>query len=376
MQKIKFIASSSTLLKALQSIGGVLNSTNTLPILDNFLIEVGKDELTATASDLETTISITIGLDKGCDDYRIAIPAKLLLEGLKSFPEQPLTFTINPDNLNIEISTDCGRYKMVGQHGDEYPKTPAMEGHSTIEIQGDALSQAIGSTIFAVGNDELRPIMSGIFCEIDNNGTVFVATDAHRLVTYTDRTITAREKASFLVSKKPYSIVQKLVTGLDSVTVEYSSNFVAFTFGNFYCVTRQIDGKYPNYLGVIPDTVHNEVAVGRFELIACLKRVAIFSDSQTKLIRFKLQGSELGVSAEDVDFAKSADERMTVSHDGEDLEIGFNAKYMMDALTNLDSTDVSIKMSNPKTGIMITPHHADASNVEVLMLVMPTMLNK
>ena len=372
---MKFIVSSELLLKKLQIISGVLNANNTLPILDDFLFQIKKGELSITASDLETILVTTIAIEAKQDGV-IAIPAKLLLETLKTFPDQPLTFTIDAATFGIEISSDYGKYKLTGHDGEEFPKTPTLESPSTINVEASILSSAVNKTLFATGNDELRPVMSGVLFELNNEDLTFVATDAHKLVRYKRTDLKAKKGASFILPKKPLTLLKNILGNVGKeVTIEYNETNVMFVFDSTKMTTRLIDGKYPNYNAVIPTENPNKLTVSRNALLNSIKRVSIFSNKTTHQVRLKMTGSELNISAEDLDFANEANERLTCQYEGEDMEIGFNSRFLIEMLANLDSDDVNIAMSAPNRAGILTPSQKNDDNEEVLMLVMPVMLN-
>ncbi|MBW6484018.1 MAG: DNA polymerase III subunit beta [Vicingaceae bacterium] len=372
---MKFIISSSTLLKKLQQISGVLNTNNTLPILDNFLFEISESELTVTASDLETTISTKTSVESK-EDGVIAIPAKLLLDTLKTFPNQPLTFSINDADFGIEISSDQGKYKLSGLNGDEFPKVPQINDPSSITIAASIIENAISKTLFATGNDELRPVMSGVFFELNNDDVTFVATDAHKLVKYRRADLKAKTGSSFIFPKKPLTLLKTILSNVnEDVVINYNETNAAFEFETTKLISRLIDGKYPNYNAVIPIENPNVLTVTRTSFLNSLKRVSIFSNKTTHQIKLKITGSELNISAEDLDFSNEATERLTCQYEGEDMEIGFNAAFLIEMLTNLTSENVSIAMSAPNRAGILTPVEKEDENEEVLMLVMPVMLN-
>ncbi len=372
---MKFIVSSELLLKKLQIISGVLNANNTLPILDDFLFQIKKGELSITASDLETILVTKIAIEAKQDGV-IAIPAKLLLETLKTFPDQPLTFTIDSATFGIEISSDYGKYKLTGHDGEEFPKTPTIESPSSINVEASILSSAVNKTLFATGNDELRPVMSGVLFELNNDDLTFVATDAHKLVRYKRTDLKAKKGASFILPKKPLTLLKNILGNVGKeVKIEYNETNVMFVFDSTKMTTRLIDGKYPNYNAVIPTENPNKLTVSRNALLNSIKRVSIFSNKTTHQVRLKMTGSELNISAEDLDFANEANERLTCQYEGEDMEIGFNSRFLIEMLANLDSDDVNIAMSAPNRAGILTPSQKNDDNEEVLMLVMPVMLN-
>ena len=372
---MKFIVTSTALLKQLQILSGVLNSSNTLPILDNFLFEIKNKDLGISASDLETAMSTHMAIEAK-EEGTIAIPAKLLLDILKTLPEQPLTFTIDTKSYAVEISSDYGKYKLNGFNGDEFPKTPALEGAKSLKINSDILGKAINKTLFAAGNDEMRPVMSGVYFELNTDSIRFVATDAHKLVRYTLNDVKATDSATFIVPKKPLNLLKGSVSGLKTeVTLSYTENNALFTFDNVTLLCRLIEGKYPNYEAVIPKDNPFKLTIDRLDLQSSIKRVSIFANKTTHQVRLKMGGSELNVSAEDLDFSNEAQERLTCSYAGDDMEIGFNSRFLSDMLTNLDSENINIEMSAPNRAGIITQVESENPSEDLLMLVMPVMLN-
>jgi DNA polymerase-3 subunit beta len=372
---MKFIVSSTALLKQLQLLQGVLASSNTLPILDNFLFEVDNKQLTVTASDLETTITATMAVEAK-DKGSVAIPARLLLDTLKAFPEQPLTFTIDGKHHGVEISSDQGKYKMTGFNGTEFPKSPVLEDATTLTLPAGILATAINKTIFATGNDDLRPVMSGIFFELTEEDIRLVATDAHKLVRYKRTDIQAPKTASFIVPKKPLNLLKNTLGGTNAdVSVEFNENNAAFRFDNTVLVCRLIDGKYPNYEAVIPKTNPNKLTIDRATFLSSIRRVSIFSNKTTHQVRLHINGSQLTISAEDLDFANEAKESLTCSYEGEEITIGFNSRFLMDMLNNLDNEHVVLEMSAPNRAGILLPGESGEVGEDVLMLVMPVMLN-
>ncbi len=372
---MNFVVSASTLLKHLKSIGGVLNTSNTIPILDCFLFEVSKGELKLSASDMETTISTSINVETN-DTGNIAIPAKTLLDALSNLPEQPVSFIVDKSKQSVKLKTETGDYNITGQNGDEYPRMPKLESETSIVIKSEVLGNAINKTIFATGNDDLRPVMSGVFCQFNENNSIFVATDAHKLVRYTRNDATAEAAASFIMPKKPLNVLRNLLAGVDdAVRIEFNKTNALFSFGNVNLVCRLIDGKYPNYEAVIPKQNPNKLTVDRAAFLGALKRVSVFSNKATHQIRVKVTGSQLRVSAEDLDFANEGHETLTCSYVGEDMEIGFNSRFLVEMVSNLDSDEIIIEMSAPNRAGIILPNNKDNPAEDVLMLVMPVMLN-
>jgi DNA polymerase-3 subunit beta len=372
---MKFIVSSSGLLRQLQAISGVLNSNNPLPILDNFLFVIEKGSLTVSASDLETTMTTRMQVEAKASG-RIAVPAKILLETLKTFPEQPLTFSIDEKTFNIEISSDYGKYKLTGFDGEEFPKLPVLEGTTSLEVSSNVLLQAINKTLFATGNDELRPVMSGVFCQLSKDSLTFVATDAHKLVRYRRTDAKAKTESAFILPKKPLTLLKNVLSVEDELLkINYNDNNAFFEIGNISLICRLIDGRYPNYEAVIPVENPNKLTIDRASLLNSVRRVSIFSNKTTHQVRLKISGSELHISAEDLDFANEANERLSCQYSGEDMEIGFNARFLTEMLNNLDSDQINIEMSAPNRAGILTPAEGKNSGEDILMLVMPVMLN-
>lgn len=372
---MNFVVSSTGLLKKLQLLSGVLNSSNTLPILDNFLFDVKKDSIMISASDLETTLTTSVDA-KSKEEFRICIPARLLVDTLKTFPEQPLTFNIKKDSFAVEISSDFGKYKLNGYNGEEFPKSPVVEDGASVTIPADVLSRAITKTIFATGNDDLRPVMSGVFFDFSEEGLIFVATDAHKLVRYKRTDTKANGKSTFIMPKKPLNLLKNMVSATSAeVKITYNESNAHFSFDETTLICRLIDGKYPNYEAVIPTTNPNKLTIGREALQGSIRRVSIFSNKTTHQVRLKITGSELAISAEDLDFANEANERLSCAYEGEDLEIGFNSRFLGEMLSNLDSDDIVLEMSAPSRAGIIVPSSKDLDEEDILMLVMPVMLN-
>ncbi len=371
---MKFIVNSSYLLKELQKLNAVISSNNTLPILDNFLFEVNDNSMTIVASDLEVTMLSKIDIESR-NDGRITIPSKILIDTLKTFSNQPLTFLIDEESSSIEISSDVGNYKLVGNNANEFPKTPKLSSSSKTAIKSNTLANAINKTLFASGNDDLRPVMSGVFCELSNEKITFVATDAHKLVKHS-KTITSSDSIStFILPKKPLNILKNILDTDTEVNIEYNDTNALFSFNNSTIICRLIDGKYPNYDAVIPKENPNKLKIETNVLLNSIKRVSIFANKTTHQIRLKIAGSELQVTSEDLDFSNKAEERLTCEYEGNDLEIGFNSRFMIDMLSNIGSKYISLEMSAPNRAGIILPLDSISDGEDTLMLVMPVMLN-
>ena len=372
---MNFIVSSTYLLKQLQVLGTVINSNNALPILDNFLFVLDESELVVSASDLETTMSAKLSIDSQSRG-QIAIPAKLLLDILKSFPDQPLTFSVQKESNTIEISSNSGKYSIAFYDGDDFPTAITLEDPATTAVPAEVLASAINKTIFAAGNDDLRPVMSGVFFQFTTDGLIFVATDAHKLVKYSRTDVKAHENTEFIMPKKPLTILKGILSvTADDVFISYNKNNAIFKFDNYSLLCRLIDGKYPNYEAVIPKENPNKLLINRNLFQSSVRRVSIFSNKTTHQIRLKIAGTELNISAEDIDYSNKADERLTCDYQGEDMQIGFNSRFLSEMLSNLQSDEIMLEMSLPNRAGILTPVDGLSEGENVLMLVMPVMLN-
>jgi DNA polymerase-3 subunit beta len=372
---MKFIVSSSLLYKEIQVLGGIINSSNTLPILDNFLFEINNNKLVLSSSDLESTMTSQIEIESTSTD-KIAISAKLLTDILKTFSEQPLTF-IKTDNNTIEISASNGKYSLAYLNGDEFPKqVEILDAHETV-INGSDLGNAINSTIFASGTDDLRPVMSGVFFQFNSESLKFVATDAHKLVKFETTEYTASEVSEFIMPKKPLQILKGILQTVDSdLTIQHNDSNAKFIFDKSSITCRLIDGKFPNYEAVIPKDNPNVLTIDRQLFLNSARRVSIFSNKTTNQVRLKLAGSLLNISAEDFDFSNKADENLECQYSGDDIQIGFNSKFLIEMLNNIDSDMITLSMSHPNRAGIIRPLiESGESKESITMLVMPVMLN-
>jgi DNA polymerase-3 subunit beta len=374
---MKFIISSTALLKSLQTISGVLSSSSTLPILENFLFELEEGKLKLTASDLETTISVTVEPDKADDSGAIAVPARRLLDITKTFPELPVTIISDNDTLNIEILAGEGRFKMVGQNAEEFPKVPELDEVKEVKLNGGLLVKAFNNTLFATGNDELRPMMSGVYCEINEENIVFVATDAHKLVRYSRNDIKSDFSDSLILPKKTLNLARQIIPEDEEevVDMKFNKSYAVFSFDDIVMVCRLVEGKYPNYEAVIPKENPFTLTIGRQDLLNALRRVSIFGSKSTHQVRFKISGQELVLSAKDIDYSSEAKERLSCSYEGEDIEIGFNSKFMQEMLSVLTCENIVLKMSAPNRSGIISPEKNDNEHEDILMLIMPVMLS-
>ena len=373
LRLMKFIVSSSALLKQLQQISGVINANTVLPILEDFLFEIEKNKLTVVATDLETVMKIHMDIEAK-DSGKVCIPAKILLDSLKNIPEQPLTFNIDK-NFAVEITSDNGKYKVMGENPDNFPKEPAADDANSFTMTSSALVTAINKAIFAVSNDDLRPAMTGVYFELDKKGISFVATDAHRLVKYTRTDVSCPQKDSFIVPKKPLQLLKTaLPDNEDELNVSYNSNHLFVKHGGTELVCRLIDARFPDYKVVIPADNPYKMTVSPNAFQNALRRVSVFSNKSTNQVALSISGSELQLASQDVDFSFEGNERMACQYDGEDLQIAFNAKFLIEMLNGADTEDVNMELSTPTKAGIIKPTE-NGEGEDLLMLVMPLMLN-
>jgi len=375
---MKFIISSEVLLKTIQPLIGIIVNNPALPIIENILIEIEENTLSVKATDLETTI---INKTKVESDSKasIAVNAKLLVETLRTFPEQPLTFKTNTENKTLEITSEQGNYNLSYINSDEFPNTPEIGEAKSISINSKTLESGIKNTLFATGNDDLRPVMSGIYVEINTNSILFVSTDAHKLVKYQNKIESDIDySASFIIPKKPLQLIKNTINDdTNTIKLDYNKTNIIFTFQNMQIYCRLIDGNYPNYSAVIPKENPNQLNVDRASLLNALKRVCIFSNQTTYQIKFAINGNEINLSGEDVDFSNKGQEKIKCEYSGQDIEIGFNGKFLIEILNTLDSETVNMLFSSPSKAAIIKPNHEEREKEEqILMLVMPVMLNQ
>lgn len=372
---MKFIVNSAYLLKQLSNINGVITTNPVVPILENFLFELEKGGLTVTASDLQTSMITEIQVESK-EQGSIAVPARILLDTLKNLPEQPVTFSIDESTYSIEIISDNGRYKLSGENATDFPKVPSVSNDFSAEISTEILSRAVNNTIFATSNDELRPAMTGVYVNLGDTTTTFVATDGHRLVRYRRTDVKSENGNSIIIPRKALNLLKAtLPVENTEVTVNFNMSNAFFKFGNIKMICRLIDERFPDYENVIPSGNNIQMSIERSDLLGALKRISIYANKTTHQVRLKITGSELQISAEDLDFSNEANERLSCEHDGEDIEIGFNAKFLIEMLNNLDSDKIQLTMSAPNKAGVIHPVEKDASE-DILMLVMPVMLNQ
>jgi DNA polymerase-3 subunit beta len=375
---MKFVVSSSGLLSHLQAISRAIASKSPMPILDNFLFSLEEQKLTITASDTEVTMITTLDLDSAEGEGVIAMPSKILLETLKKFPEQPLSFEIDQETFAVDIRTDKGKFSVVGQNGEDFPALPQLDEDkaSKLQLPADTLLTGIVKTLFATAEDELRPVMNGILFEFTPENMTFVASDSHKLVRYQRLDVkTDYDEASFILPKKPASLLKNVLPKEEGeVAVAFDDQNAYFTMENYRLVCRLVEGNYPSYNAVIPQESPHKVVVDRVDLFNTLGRVSLFASQASNLVKLHLSANEMVVSAQDIDFSISAHEVLSCQYDGEEMEIGFKSSFLADILENMSSSDVVLELSDPARAGIFVPFDKTETEDE-LMLLMPMMIN-
>ncbi|MBQ8225126.1 MAG: DNA polymerase III subunit beta [Bacteroides sp.] len=373
---MKFIVSSTALSSHLQAVSRVINSKNALPILDCFLFELKDGTLSVTVSDSETTMVTSVEVNESDVEGRFAITAKTLLDALKELPEQPLTFEVNTSTLEITVFYQNGKYSLMGQNADEFPQPPAL-GESAVRVELDAqvLLNGINRAVFATADDELRPVMNGIYFDITTEDITLVASDGHKLVRCKTLAAKGDERAAFILPKKPATLMKNLLPKEQgTVTIAFDERNAVFTLENYYMVCRLIEGRYPNYNSVIPQNNPYKVTIDRQLLLGALRRVSVFSSQASSLIKLRMNENQIVVSAQDIDFSTSAEETLTCQYSGNPMSIGFKSTFLIDILNNISGEEVVIELADPSRAGVIIPVE-QSENEDLLMLLMPMMLN-
>ena len=377
---MKFIINSLLFSKQIQSLSGVLTNSNTVPIINCFHFHLDEGMLTIRATDLETTLVSKVEVETGrMDDINdVAVPSKLLLDIIKSMDDVPMTFSVEDTTYGISITSGEGKYRIAGKSPETFPNMPEAKDTTSIKLTSSLLVSAIGKTAFAASTDEMRPQMGGIFCDLTTENITFVATDAHKLVRYRRTDVKSDTPVSFILPRKPVSMMKSIMATLKEdmeVTLEYNNTNAAFTFGNFYIICRLVDGRYPNYDAAIPKENPNKLTVDRNSCLNTLRRVGLFANQASHQVRLAIQERELVVSAEDLEFSNNAQEKLPCQYEGEPMEIGFNAKFLTEMVSNIETEQILIEMSHPsRAGIIFPITNEENSPEDILMLVMPVML--
>ena len=374
---MKFIVSSTALSSHLQAISRVINSKNALPILDCFLFELQDGTLSVTVSDSETTMVTTVEVNESDADGRFAVTAKTLLDALKEIPEQPLTFDINTSSLEITVQYQNGKYSLMGQNADEFPQS-AMLGENAVRVEMDAqvLLGGINRAVFATADDELRPVMNGIYFDITTEDITMVASDGHKLVRCKTLAAKGNERAAFILPKKPANLLKGMLLKEEApVKVSFDSKNVLFNLKNHTLVCRLIEGSYPNYNAVIPTANPNKVLIDRIELVNGIKRVAVCSNPATNLIRMDIADNKINLTAQDIDYSMSANETISCSYDGQSITIGFKSTFLVEILSNIETPTVVIELADSTRAGVFKPVYDEKQSSDTLMLLMPMMIN-
>ena len=374
---MKFNVSSEKLFQQLQAVSRVVANKSTLKILECILFDLSGNILTLTASDGETTIRTAVDVDNAEGEGKVAFGAKLLIDTMKEFPAQPLTFTIDDYTFGMIINSVNGQYSFVGVNGNEYPEMPKEEeGCHHITMQSKVLLNAINKTIFCTADDELRPVMNGINFDLTEDHITLVATDAHRLVRYNNYSIKSPEPVNFILPKKPANVLRTVLTkDEEEVEITFGQKNARFEFNRTLIICRQIEGRYPNYNGVIPQNNSNCVVIDRLNLLAACKRTAVFANNTTTLLKLELTENNLTISAQDIDFSTSAEESIQCSYSGNPIAIGFKGTILSELLGNVDSSEVEIRlMDSTRAGLILPTENEE--NEDLLMLLMPMLLNE
>lgn len=373
---MRFDVSSTALSSRLQSVSKVIASKNSLPILDNFLFSLEGDTLTITAADAETRLVSSVQVMNAQGSGVFALSAKNILDPLKELPEQPLTFDINDNNLEIFIYFQNGKYNFIGTKGDTYPQQKPLNATAiSISLDSKTLLNGINRSLFATADDELRPVMNGVYFDIQTDSLTFVASDGRKLVRLRNFSVKAPERASFILPKKPANLLKTILAKDEGmVNVKFDENNAYLICENFEMVCRLIEGRYPNYNSVIPQENPYKVTTDRLSFLAALKRVSVFSQASS-LIKLQLKVDEMTIFAQDIDFSISAEERIPCQYTGQDLNIGFNATYLIEILSNISSEEIIFELADPSRAGVIVPAENE-ENEDLVTLLMPMMLNE
>ncbi len=373
---MRFTLSSSALNSRLQTLSKVINSKNSLQILDSFLFDIQDKQLNITASDSENVMRTSVQLDECDGESKFAVPNRTILDAVKELPEQPLTFDVDMNNFTIQIQYQNGVYNFTAQNAAEYPETQAIpDGATVITMNAGTLNDNINRSLFATAQDELRPVMNGIYFDLTSDSLAIVASDGHKLVRNKNFNLKSETPASFILPKKPAMLLKNVLTkdeGDAVIKFDAKNAEIHYAGGSLSC--RLIEGRYPNYNSVIPQNNPNQLTVDRKGLLGALRRVLPFASESSQLIRLHLEAGKLELSSEDVDFATSAKESIVCDYSGQTMSIGFKGSSLTEILTNLESEDVTIQLADPSRAGVIVPV-MQPEGEDILMLIMPMLLN-
>ena len=372
---MKFTVSSAALSKQLNAISGVIANNPIVPILENFLFEVSQGKLTVTASDLQTFATTTLTVEAQ-EEASIAIPARILLETLKNLPEQPVTFSVDDRTYSVEISVNNGRYRLAGENATDFPTIAPIQEGISVDIPSEVLKRAIGQALIAASNNELRPAINGVYVDFREQGVIFVSTDGHRLVRYTRSDIGVATQRPFIIPRKTLTLFNALLQSENRpVKIAFDDLYIYFQLPNFSMISRLIDERYPDYENVIPAHNPSKLTINRLDLINSLRRIAIYANKTTYQVKLGLSGSTLQVFSEDFEFSNEASEQLPCEYEGEPIEIGFNAKFLIEVLSNVPSDEVEMRFSDSTKPCLIFPKEKEEGE-DMLLLIMPIIVKE
>lgn len=373
---MKFIISSSAFSARLQALGRVVNSKNSVSILECFVFDIRDMKLTLTASDNENTLTSVLDLVEQDGEIRFAVNAKTVQDAMKEIPEQPLEIYVNEQTMEVTVAYQNGQYRFMAQSADEYPVPPALDGEATeLHLSADRLLAAVGRELFATADDTLRPVMNGVYFDVKGGDVTFVASDGHKLACSTIKGVGTDKDDAFILPKKPASLLKNLFGKEETdVTIRFNQRNAVFSTETATLSCRLIEGHYPNYRSVIPQSNPNEATLNRQALLSVLRRVMIFSNVNSALVKLSFDMGSLSVSSQDIDFSMSAEEKMLCDFSGMPMRIGFKGPFLTDLLNNLQGDEVTFRLSDATRAGVIVPAEQPEGE-EVLMLLMPMMLN-
>lgn len=374
---MKFVVSSNAMLTRLQAVSKVIGGKPVQPILDNILLEATGGALYATASDKETTMKAKIELEALEEEGLITIPAKILLDILKEFPEQPLTFEINTSSNEVKIISEKGEFSVPGESADDYPiQVSAGEDNTELVTKCGLMLEGIAKSIFATANDDLRPVMNCVLIEMGEESFTFVASDAHKLVRYKRFDAKCEDgQHSLILPKKPALMLKNILPKDDAeLKMSFNEKSACFEFGDYKMISTLVEGRFPNYNSVIPQNNPKKVIIEKKELYNSLRRVSVMANQASNLVKFDVTAGRVVISAQDVDYSMSGHETLTCQYDGEDIAIGFKSPFVLEILSNIESENLVLELSDPTRPGLFLPFDSEDKEEDLLMLLMPMMV--
>lgn len=373
---MRLTISSTALASRLSALSKVFNSKNSMPILDCYLFEVSGGMLTITASDSENVMTTSIQLDAADGDGTFAVNNRTILDAVRELPEQPLTLDVEMGTYAIKVIYMNGMYNFTGQAGDDFPK-PQMpaDGSTTVIVEGKTLVGDISRSLFATANEELRPVMNGIYFDMTPDALAIVASDGHKLVRTLNKNIKTTTPTAFILPKKPATLLKGVLPKNDEeVVIRFDGRNASMTFDNGTLTCRLIEGRYPNYNSVIPQNNPNRLTIDRLTLLGVIRRVLPFASDSSQQVRLHIEPGKAVISSEDIDFYTSAKEEITCDYDGNPMDIGFKGTSLTEILSNLECEEVVLQLADPSRPCLVVPTQ-QPENEDVLMLIMPMLLN-